>query len=361
MPQTIQCQVCGIVLNVPDQAIGKRLKCPKCGTKFSLSPSAEGSPASTFLLPSTRPPSSEEVSRRPASSAEALPVMHNGKRPPSSAEALPVYPKDRGVGGRADSSADAMPVASGDLRDRFAVPLQDDLPPASEARPKPGGTTKPVADVEALFKEDPKPSRRRNAAEARASARRCPTCGGVVPVGMSLCSKCGLDLESGMRVALDDTLDPTPVPSGPTMPLPIGIIGGVCFLGSVIFTIATLSLWAKGYEGYQYFVPLCAFAVFASVQFVRRKTAKLLLIALTFGVMIDFVALVAMPIVHANTDARPIQRTGEDFDPDQADVIIPSVAERIDTQKLSLGIGLILAYAGVSVYLLSPQARRYFR
>ena len=83
--------------------------------------------------------------------------------------------------------------------------------------------------------------------------------------------------------------------------------------------------------------------------------------ALTFGLMIDIVALIAMPIVRANTETRPVQRTTPTNDPDQADVIIPSVVDRLDTQKLSVGLSLILAYAGVSVYLLSPQVRRYFR
>src|SRR4051812_15592869 len=34
MPRTIQCPHCGVVLNLPDNATGKRLKCPKCANKF---------------------------------------------------------------------------------------------------------------------------------------------------------------------------------------------------------------------------------------------------------------------------------------------------------------------------------------
>jgi hypothetical protein len=48
-------------------------------------------------------------------------------------------------------------------------------------------------------------------------------------------------------------------------------------------------------------------------------------------------------------------------DPDQADIVIPSVVDRLDTQSLSLGIGLIVVYAAVSVYLISPPVKRYFR
>jgi hypothetical protein len=56
-----------------------------------------------------------------------------------------------------------------------------------------------------------------------------------------------------------------------------------------------------------------------------------------------------------------VQRSEPVDDFDQADVVIPSVVDRLDTQSLTLGIGLIVVYAGVAVYLLSPQVRRYFR
>jgi hypothetical protein len=182
----------------------------------------------------------------------------------------------------------------------------------------------------------------------------------VVPAGMSICSKCGLDLESGTRVSLDDEFAPPPAPPQPMWPLPVAIIGGICFLASLIFTVASLSLWMRGVDGFQYFVPLCLFAVFASVQFLRRKSLKLLVIALTFGLAIDIVAMIAMPIVDANLQTKAIARDHTDH-PDQADIAIPSVVDRLDTQKLSLGITLIIVYAGVSIYLISPPVRRYFR
>src|SRR5262245_31169196 len=34
MPRTIVCPKCGVVLNVPPEAQGRRLKCPKCVEKF---------------------------------------------------------------------------------------------------------------------------------------------------------------------------------------------------------------------------------------------------------------------------------------------------------------------------------------
>jgi hypothetical protein len=314
-------------LNVPDQALGKRLKCPKCGTRFVLSAGAEGSPESTVLLSSTN-------------------------RPPSSQDSMVTR----------QSSAEAMPTAPGDLRGTFDLPLLNEVAASSGVGTK---TSKAPAsqqtnDALALF-DDPKPAKRRpNPAEARSQARRCPTCGGVVPVGMSICSKCGLDLESGSRVSLEDDLVP-PAPPAPSVPLPIYVIGGISFLASLIFTVAAISLWIRGFSGYEYFVPLCLFAVFASVQFLRRKSMKLLVIAMSLGLAINIVALIAMPIYFANIETKAVQRSGPIDDPDQADLAITSVVDQLDTQSLTLGIILILLYAGVSVYLLSPQVRRHFR
>jgi hypothetical protein len=323
MPRNVQCPQCSTPLNLPDQAIGKRLRCPKCATKFAMNLDDAGSPSSTYLLPSTNPASSQEMKSF-----------------------------------RRSSDEEAIPTAPGDLRETFDLPMLGEAGTASGLSPS---SSKQAGDAMALFVEDPRREKRRpSAAEARSRARRCPTCSGVVPMGMSICSRCGLDLESGTRVDLEDDLAPPPPPA-PTMPLAIGILGGVCFLASLIFTIATLSLWIRGSDGFQYFVPLCLFGVFASVQFLRRKSARLLLVALTFGLAIDIVALIALPIYHANSETSAVQRSEPVDDFDQADVVIPSVVDRLDTQSLTLGIGLIVVYAGVAVYLLSPQVRRYFR
>jgi hypothetical protein len=255
-----------------------------------------------------------------------------------------------------------LPTAAGDLRDTFDLSSMTEVagPPGSRMVTTAVAGPKQTADALALFNDPPKEKRRLKPAEERAKVRRCPTCGGVVPAGMSICSKCGLDLESGTRVSLDDDLVPPPPPA-PTMPIPVGVIGGVSLLGSVIFSIATVSLWLRGSDGFQYFVPVSFFAVFAAVQFLRRKSIKLLLIALTFGLAIDIVALIAMPIINANVKVAAVERNVYHDDPDQADITIPSVVEQLDTQSLTLGIVLIFVYAAVAVYLLSPQVRRYFR
>ncbi len=314
-------------MNLPDQALGKRLKCPKCGNKFTRSVTDESSPSSTYVLPST-------------GQSPSLADMGSGTRPVSNGELIP--------------------TAASDLRETFDLPLLNEV--AAGPGPVAVGATKPAADALALFDDGPPKSKRRTTgAEARAKARRCPTCGGVVPPGMSLCSSCGLDLETGVRVALDDDIGPPPPPPQPSMPIAIGVIGGISFLGSLICTVATLAMWLQGHAGLQYFTPLALFGIFASVQFIRRKSVKLLMIAMTFGLAIDIFALIALPIYIANNDTAPIARSEPVNEPEESDVVIPSVVDRLDTQSLTLGIVLIGIYAGVSVYLMSPQVRRYFR
>src|SRR5260370_40857102 len=91
MPRTIKCTNCGVALNLPEQAQGRRLKCPKCGTKF-LAEDAQPQPISP---PPVRPDPS-------ASSTVTL------DRSTSSGE-LPL-----------------LPTAPGNLRETFDLPLVTD-------------------------------------------------------------------------------------------------------------------------------------------------------------------------------------------------------------------------------------------
>lgn len=314
MTPTIQCHICGVVLNLPPNALGKRLKCPKCGTKLVA---GQGN---------TR--AATERSDHDAS--------------PASSQDIP-----RGHG---DVS---LPTAAGDLRETF------DLPLLTEAAAPAAPAKAPVADALALFEEKKTAPRRPNAAEARAKARRCPTCGGVVPVGMSICSTCGLDLESGTRVALDDDLAPeAPArPSGP--PIGVSVIANVSLLGSLILAVYSGVKWMKGGDGWQYFIPVCLFGAFSAFHLLRGHTAKLLIAALTLGAVIDVVALIAMPIYVASVDTQVIERTQTD-DPEAPAVAIRSTSEELDTQRIALGIALLMTYAAVSVYLVSPAVRRHY-
>jgi hypothetical protein len=178
---------------------------------------------------------------------------------------------------------------------------------------------------------------------------------------MSICQTCGLDLETNSRVSLEDDLAPQSAPRAASLPIAVGIIGGICLLGSLFFAVLTASLWLRGYDGYQYFVPVCLFGVIAAVQFLRLKSLRLLLMAMSLGVALDVVGLIAMPIYDAHSQTTIKERTVPVSSPDEEGVIIESAVNRLDSQRLGLGIGLILAYAGVSAYLLSPQVKRHFR
>jgi hypothetical protein len=317
MARTIQCNQCGIILNLPENSSGKRLKCPKCGTKFVVGPDSSQYPATEH----------SDVDASAASSMTNLPS-----------------------GGHGDFS---LPTSSGDLRDTF------DLPMMTEAASGPARAAKPqtAADALMLFDEKKPAPRRKLAAEARAQARRCPTCGGVVPVGMSICSSCGLDLESGTRVQLDDDLMPEAPMRSQGPPLPVTVIALVSFLGSLILGLYATVQYFQGVAGCQYFIPVCLFGGFAAVHLLRGRTAKLLIVALTLGAMIDVVALIAMPIFVANQDPKVVAVKAQPDDPDAANIAIEPITERLDSQKLGLGIAILLLYAAVSAYLASPSAR----
>ena len=316
MPKTIQCVQCGVVLNLPPGASGKRLKCPKCGTKFQVD-------SDTSTYPST------EQSAHDAT--------------PASSQELP-----RGHG---DVS---LPTAPGNLRETFDLPLLSDL-----ASPTPTSGAQPqAADALALFEEKKPAPRRPNAAEARSQARRCPTCSSVVPAGMSLCSKCGLDLETGSRIVLDEDLMPEAPKRAGGPPLPVTVIALISLLGCLLLAVYSTMQWKRGTDGWQYFIPVCLFGAFAAVHLLRGHTAKLLIVALSLGAMVDVVAFIALPIVQANEETKIEQRPVDDDEFEN--VAIQPITERLDTNKLSLGIVNLILYAAVAAYLSSPGVRRHY-
>lgn len=317
MPRTTKCTNCSTVLNIPDEAAGRRLKCPKCGTKFYAEGGASSATIGTHNA-SPADPSSQEIRR-----------------------------------GHSDLD---LPTAPGNLRETFDLPLLGEL--AAEASPT--KAARPGNDALALFEDDPKPasSRRPTGAEARAKARRCPTCGGHVGVGMSICQTCGLDLETGMRVGLEDDLVAPPPPPAASLPLHIMLVGGVCALGGGLLAAYAAFQSTQGVAGWRYFIPVCLFAVFAAVQFLRGKSPKMLLAALSLGAVLNVVGLIVMPIVYANMETKVVNVTPAADDPNAADVMIQPITERLDSDRIMTGILLLVAYALISVYLISPAANR---
>jgi hypothetical protein len=328
MPRTIQCKSCHITLNIPDSvSAGKRLRCPKCGLRFVVTV-ADASSESTLAAPLDADPmvSGFDI-ERPTTPPDDLPMMDSGR----------------------------------DLRETFDLPLMS----ARDAERAGASARSESGDAAALFEDRAGPKRRVTAADARARARRCSNCGGVVPQGMSICASCGVDQETGLRVGLEDDLAPPPPsrPSGP--PLHIAIIGGLLGVASLTLLILSLIRSVGGEGGWQNYGWLClaivsGFSIFATVQFLRLKSAKLLLIALTLGVVIDLMALIAMPLIQASWgELQPVVvTTPHPEDPDDAGVQIKPPEDRLDMQTMMYGIAFLVVYAILALYLMSPAVKK---
>ncbi len=350
MTRTIQCPECGVVLNVPDSAEGRKLKCPKCATKFAA---PAGNPADSAIADTG--PSSTMFPTRNAPGSSGSIELPTPKGSSGSIELPTSAPKKKGGGFDFD-----LPTASdAPLRDMFDLPLLSDPAPKSSAgHPK----AAPAADALALFQDEPKQNRKPKGAEARAKARRC-NCGGVVPIGMSLCSTCGLDLDTGQRIAPMEVFEEE-MPEAPrTVAPPLGVlfIGSLCAVANLLLSVASLIAWQKGQEGVQFLLIVWLFGLYASVQFLRRRSMRPLFLALGLGVSIGAVALIVLPIYQANVDSDAVVNPAgveKPIDPDAPPV--ENIAERLDVNKIVWGIALLLGYAGLSVYLNSPSMKRQF-
>jgi hypothetical protein len=67
--------------------------------------------------------------------------------------------------------------------------------------------------------------------------------------------------------------------------------------------------------------------------------------------------MIVLPIWTAYSDREAQQHLVVSDDPNAPAIFIPSVAERLDTQRVSWGIALLCVYAATSVYLLSPRVQ----
>ena len=332
MPATINCTNCGVALNLPPQALGRRLKCPKCGVKFhAAEPTNLTAAAMSKPSGSGRGPDLSDLDR------------------PSTLELRRSF--------SSKSNVPDMPNSPGDLRDTFTLPMMTEEDLGSPIGLVPDST----ADASALFKEDSKPRKRPTGAEGRAQARRCTTCGGVVPIGMSICQRCGLDLDTGSRVDLLEDIGPPPPPPQTGIPILIGVIGGLCLAASAALGLFALILTFGGNAGTIYFVPIALFGGYAAVQFLRRKSIKLLLVALSLGAAIDLVVMVAVPIWNANQDIQVSTTEDTTENPDSAGEVISSPLDQLDTNRVTTGFALLGIYAAVSVLLLSATVNKQFR
>ena len=325
MPRTIQCNRCGVILNLPPHiAAGKRLKCPKCATRFVVS-EADASSMSTV----------------PGLVDAAATSFDLDKRPPT---------------------PDDLPIArsEGDLRETFDLPLMS----GRDAESGHAASAPATADAAALF-QDAGPSKRRvSAAEARSKARRCVHCGSGVSPGMSICMTCGTDQETGLRVGLEDDLIAAPPPPSQGPPLHVAIIGGLCGTAGIILMILGAIQSIQGKTGAEKSAWLAmslvsVLGILGCVQLIRGKTTRLLLLALTLGAGLDVLGLVAAPLILPMLEDDEVMVDVRATNPDDSGVGIKPFEERINTQKIELGIVFIVVYAAVSLYLMSPPVKKY--
>jgi hypothetical protein len=253
------------------------------------------------------------------------------------------------------------PRAEGDLRETFNLPLTS----GRDVERGQVDSGRDIADAASLLTDRGRSERRLRGAEARARGRRCAHCGGAVPQGMSICVTCGTDQDTGQRVGFDDDLVPLPPPTAEGPPLHVSIIGGLCSAGSVAMLVLAVIASTRSESGLEQSAWLglalvAIFSIFASIQFIRGKSAKQLIAALTLGVVIDVMALIALPILQANfQDQDKIVTRTRPQDPEESNVVIKPLEERIDTARIALGVVLIFVYALLSMYLISPSVHRY--
>jgi hypothetical protein len=363
MTRTIYCPQCGVVLNVPDSAAGRKLRCPKCATKFAApaanasagdSVVADPSPASSIV------PTKNKSKKRPESSGNfGLPT----RRDSSGSIELPT---SRPISGDFD-----LPMSPAPLREQFDLPLLgEDLP---KAKSSPGQAKTPAAaDAMALFQDEPKSKRKVTGAEARSKPRRCPSCGGVVGIGMSLCNTCGLDLDTGQRIApldvFDDELPEAPRSESPT--LGVMFVGGLSFMANLLLSVATVVASVQGGgSGMLFLLVVWLFGIYASVQFLRRKSIRPLFLAHGLGVGIGAVFLIVLPIWNVTFGTDVVDNgtviTAPPVNPDDpTGPVVPNLAKQLEENngmaRITWGIALLLSYAALSVYMNTPSMKREF-
>lgn len=324
MSTSTQCPACQVVLRVPEEGIGRRLRCPKCGNKFVAG--AASNPASSSAMEAGF--STTEI----ASVGIPAPRPQPGRPAP-----------------RPPADDDLIPVAEGDIRETFSLDMLGAAPASSAPS---------VADPSLLFADEP-PPKKKLAGDLRHSARPCPSCGSTVQAGTVLCTMCGLNLETGekMDLGLDDLVNLPDQPRGQPIPLGVAIVGGVSALGSI--GLALFSLF--GINSGHYFALVAIFGVIGAVQFLRGRGPKPLLAALTLGAAIAAVALIAMPVYHAIANAETTEVVpNEEEDPDAPRIAIRSPMEALDQDRIATGIFCLLAYGAVAGYLvMSPAVKRY--
>jgi hypothetical protein len=325
MPRTKLCNQCNAILNLPDHVqSGKRMKCPRCGFRFVITQTDASSASTVPGLTDAAPASMPDMPRRPPSEVE-----------------LPSSLGDR------------------DLRESLDLPLMSG---GRESERDDAGAGDLIGDASSLLADDPPKKRKQTLAEARAQARRCSACGGIVPKGMSTCISCGLDQETGQRVGWDDDLVPAPPPRPAGPPFHVAIIGGLAAAGALILLLLCLTQSVKAVDWRQYvwvaLALIAGFAIYAAVDFIRGRSTKFMMVALTLGIMGALVGLIVEPIVSGWLNESSVVEV-KSTDLDVVNVAIAPPESQLDTSRITFGVGLIVIFSVLYVYLMSSPVKKY--
>ena len=168
-----------------------------------------------------------------------------------------------------------------------------------------------MGDVSSLFDPGAAPRKRKTSAEARSQARRCTSCQGFVPAGMSICQVCGLDQETGVRIDLDEDLGPKQPAAAPGPPLHIAIVGGICGVSGIVLVLVSAVISLKQESAAMKYGWLClalvsAFGAYQRPMRIRKRTlpVKLLMLAATLGVFVNLAGNIALPIIRLHHSSR---------------------------------------------------------
>ena len=76
------------------------------------------------------------------------------------------------------------------------------------------------------------------------------------------------------------------------------------------------------------------------------------------GVAVDLIGLIAFPIVQAVVTGPGTEEINP-IDPTDSNMGIKGFQEQIDIQKIKWGVTFMVAYAVLSLYLMSPAVKKY--
>ncbi len=317
-----------MILNLPDRAkAGKRLRCPKCGLRFVVTESDAAS-ESTLAGP---------LDADPAVSGFEI------EKPPLSRDDLPLAMADR------------------DLRETFELPLAS----GRDAERQGAAAAPAVGDAAALFQDHGETRRRPTAGDAGSRPPVLPLRRPGAPGHVDLRDLRDRPGNRGARrIRRRPRAAAAPPSSGP--PMHVAIIGGLLGTGALILLILSLIKSVGGAEGWQTYGWLClalvaGFGVFAVVQFIRLKSAKLLMVALTLGVVVNLMVLIVKPLVVASLDTEGTVSPYHSDDPNESGVAMQGWEDRLDLSSIKLGITFLVLYAVLAIYLMSPAVRKPFQ